>query len=53
MVKCANDSYYQRFFPFLALMVLSIKNSSVFAPFKFAIDNHSHKLHSFIDVEKL
>ena len=53
MVKCANDSYYQRFFPFLALMVLSIKNSSVFAPIKFAIDNHSHKLHSFFYVEKL
>ena len=33
MVKCANDSYYQRFFAFLALMVLSIKNSSVFAAF--------------------
>ena len=51
MVKCANDSYYQRFFALFALMVLSIKNSSVFLPFKFAIDNHSHRLHSFFNVE--
>ena len=53
MVKCANDSYYQRFFSFFALMVLSIKNSAVFLPFKFAIDNHSHRRHSFVNLEKL
>ena len=53
MVKCANDSYYQRFFAFFVLMVLSIKILSVSALFKFAIDNHSHRLHSFVNLEKL
>ena len=53
MVKCANDSYYQRFFAFFVLMVLSIKILSVSALFKFAIDNHSHRLHSFFNIEKL
>ena len=53
MVKCANDSYYQRFFAFFALMVLSIRTLSIFAPFKFAIDNHSHRLHSLFSVRKL
>ena len=53
MVKCANDSYYQRFFPFFVLMVLSIKILSVSALFKFAIDNHSHRLHSFFNVGKI
>ena len=52
MVKCANDSYYQRFFAFFVLMVLSIKILSVSALLKFAIDNHSHRLHSFFNVGK-
>ena len=52
MVKCANDSYYQRFFAFFVLMVLSIKILSVSVLFKFAIDNHSHRLHSYFNVGK-